>query len=55
MVLDAGHMAEFDTPQVLLEKQDGLLYALVNESADKESLYTLAKAGGSKTLQLGLR
>ena len=42
MVLDAGRMVEFDTPRVLLEKKDGLLLALVNESHDKEALYAAA-------------
>ncbi|GJE96044.1 multidrug resistance-associated ABC transporter [Phanerochaete sordida] len=45
MVLDAGHLAEFDTPKALLEKKDGLLHALVEESSDKAALYAMAGAG----------
>lgn len=41
MVLDAGKLVEYDTPKTLLQK-DGLLRALVNESADKEALYAMA-------------
>ncbi len=44
MVLDAGRLVEFDTPEVLLENEKGLLRALVEESADKEAL--IAMAGG---------
>lgn len=42
MVLDAGRLVEFDTPKALLRKKDGLLYALVEQSADKEELYAVA-------------
>jgi ABC-type multidrug transport system fused ATPase/permease subunit len=28
MVLDAGNLAEFDSPQVLLQKEDGLFKSL---------------------------
>lgn len=42
MVLDAGRLVEFDTPKALLGK-DGLLRALVDESADKDALYTMAE------------
>lgn len=45
MVLDAGRLVEFDTPQALLEKKDGLLHALVDQSADKETLYAAAFSG----------
>ena len=38
MVLDAGHLVEFDTPEKLL-KHESLLRALVDESVDKEALY----------------
>lgn len=55
MVLDSGHLVEFDTPKALLEKREGLLRALVEESVDKEHLYTLAESGKSGTLRLGLR
>lgn len=54
MVLDAGRLVEFDTPRALLQQKDGLLRSLVEESVDKEALYAMAEAGGSKTLRLGL-
>jgi hypothetical protein len=41
MVLDAGRLVEFDSPKELL-KRDGLLRALVDESADKDALYAMA-------------
>ncbi|KAF7321911.1 ATP-binding cassette transporter [Mycena kentingensis (nom. inval.)] len=43
MVLDAGRIAEFDSPTVLLEKEGGLLKALVDESGDKDALYAMAR------------
>ncbi|EPS98690.1 hypothetical protein FOMPIDRAFT_1037403 [Fomitopsis schrenkii] len=42
MVLDAGRIAEFGKPSELLKNEQGLLYALVNESGDKEALYAMA-------------
>lgn len=42
MVLDAGRLVEFDTPRALLQKKDGLLYTLVEQSADKDQLYAAA-------------
>ena len=45
MVLDAGRLVEFDTPKALLQKEGSLLRALVDESADKDALYSMA---GSK-------
>ena len=42
MVLDAGRLVDFDTPQALLQKKDGLLYTLVEQSADKDQLYAAA-------------
>ncbi|KIY66891.1 P-loop containing nucleoside triphosphate hydrolase protein, partial [Cylindrobasidium torrendii FP15055 ss-10] len=44
LVLDAGHVAEFDTPQALLAKKDGILKALVEESPNKEQLYGMVNA-----------
>lgn len=32
LVLERGKVAEFDTPMVLLERKDGLFYALVKEA-----------------------
>ncbi len=42
-MLDAGRLVEFDSPQELL-KRESLLRALVDESADKEALYTMAES-----------
>ncbi|KAJ7797502.1 P-loop containing nucleoside triphosphate hydrolase protein [Mycena olivaceomarginata] len=44
MVLDAGRIAEFGSPKVLLENKHGLLRALVDESGDKDALYEMAGA-----------
>ncbi|KAJ7069529.1 hypothetical protein C8F01DRAFT_1245729 [Mycena amicta] len=46
MVLDAGNIVEFDSPQELLKIQDGKLRALVDESGDREILYAMAAAAG---------
>jgi ABC-type multidrug transport system fused ATPase/permease subunit len=43
MVLDAGKVIEFDSPSELLKQENGLLRALVDESADKEQLYAMAE------------
>ena len=43
MVLDAGRLVEFDSPEVLLQNEDSLLRALVEESADKDTLYATVK------------
>ena len=43
MVLDAGRLVEFDSPKVLLQKEGSLLRALVDESADKDTLYAMAE------------
>jgi ABC-type multidrug transport system fused ATPase/permease subunit len=43
MVLDAGKMIEFDSPQALLDKKAGFFHRLVEESSDKEELYHLAR------------
>jgi ABC-type multidrug transport system fused ATPase/permease subunit len=42
MVLDAGKIVEFDSPENLLQRKDSFLRALVDESADKEVLYAMA-------------
>jgi len=42
MVLDGGDIAEFDTPKELLKLKNGRLRALVNESSDKDLLYSIA-------------
>ncbi|KAL0579441.1 hypothetical protein V5O48_002547 [Marasmius crinis-equi] len=43
LVLDAGRIVEFDTPKALLEKKDGKLKALVDESNDRAILYEMAE------------
>ena len=43
MVLDAGRLVEYDAPKALLQKEGGLLRALVDESADKDALYAMAE------------
>ncbi|KIJ48473.1 hypothetical protein M422DRAFT_247818 [Sphaerobolus stellatus SS14] len=42
MVLDAGHIVEFDSPKELLKNPSGFLRSLVDESGDKDALYTAA-------------
>lgn len=42
MVLDAGRIVEFDSPQVLLKNEHGMFRALVDESGDKEALNRMA-------------
>ncbi|TCD71270.1 hypothetical protein EIP91_011749 [Steccherinum ochraceum] len=41
MVLDSGHIAEFDKPSELLKNEKGLLRRLVDESGDKEKLVAM--------------
>lgn len=43
MVLDAGRLIEFDSPKVLLQNEKSLLRALVDESADKDTLIAMAE------------
>ncbi|PBK89773.1 P-loop containing nucleoside triphosphate hydrolase protein [Armillaria gallica] len=43
MVLDAGHIVEFDTPQTLLKDPHGKLRSLVDKSADRDLLYAMAE------------
>ncbi|RPD55459.1 P-loop containing nucleoside triphosphate hydrolase protein [Lentinus tigrinus ALCF2SS1-7] len=47
MVLDAGRIVEFGKPSELLKNEKGLLRALVDESGDKEKLYTMANAASA--------
>lgn len=42
MVLDTGRLVEFDTPQALLQNKQGFLHSMVEQSADRESLYAAA-------------
>jgi len=46
MVLDEGHIVEFDAPKVLLKNPKGKLRALVDESGDKDNLYAMAEGKG---------
>jgi ATP-binding cassette subfamily C (CFTR/MRP) protein 1 len=34
LVLDDGHIAEYDTPEVLLAKEDGLFKAMIDKSRE---------------------
>jgi ABC-type multidrug transport system fused ATPase/permease subunit len=43
LVLDAGHLVEFDTPRNLLAKEGSVFKALVDRSGDKEKLIKLAQ------------
>ncbi|KAI9059152.1 multidrug resistance-associated ABC transporter [Trametes sanguinea] len=45
LVLDAGHIVEYDAPKVLLRKKDGQFRSMVDGSGDKAALY--AQAGYS--------
>ncbi|PCH35073.1 hypothetical protein WOLCODRAFT_155735 [Wolfiporia cocos MD-104 SS10] len=47
IVLDAGRIVEFGKPSDLLMNKNGLLAALVEESADKEHLHALANGAES--------
>jgi ABC-type multidrug transport system fused ATPase/permease subunit len=41
MVFDTGRVVEYAAPRELLQRKDGYLRALVNESLDKEDLLTM--------------
>ncbi|KAF5356102.1 hypothetical protein D9756_004037 [Leucocoprinus leucothites] len=43
MVLDAGRIAEFDSPANLLKIENGFLRSLVEESGDKQYLYEMVE------------
>lgn len=44
MVLYAGKLVEYDTPNVFLQKESSLLRSLVDESADsKDALHAMAE------------
>ncbi|KAI0633977.1 P-loop containing nucleoside triphosphate hydrolase protein [Trametes polyzona] len=47
MVLDAGCLVEFGRPRELLEKEEGLFRALVEESGERETLYAVAMGASS--------
>ena len=38
MVIDAGKVAEFDTPKNLIAKEDGIFYSMCLKSGDFEGL-----------------
>ena len=42
MCLDGGRLVEFDKPGVLLQRPEGYLRALVEESEDRDMLYAMA-------------
>ncbi|VDC00900.1 unnamed protein product [Peniophora sp. CBMAI 1063] len=42
MVLDAGRLVEFDKPGLLLQREQGFLKSLVEESEDRDTLYAVA-------------
>jgi ABC-type multidrug transport system fused ATPase/permease subunit len=44
MVLDAGKLVEYDSPKSLLQREDSFFRALVEESADRDVLYTMAES-----------
>lgn len=46
LVLDAGRVVEFDTPQALLVKDGSRFKALVDGSGDRDALYELARTKG---------
>ncbi|KAJ3819300.1 P-loop containing nucleoside triphosphate hydrolase protein [Lentinula raphanica] len=43
MVLDAGRIVEFDSPKALLKIRDGRLRSLVDQSNDRDILYSMAE------------
>ncbi|KAG8972657.1 hypothetical protein FRC05_009668 [Tulasnella sp. 425] len=49
LVLDAGRVVEFDTPQALLAKDGSRFKALVDGSGDRDALYELARKKGQGT------
>ncbi|KAH8997804.1 hypothetical protein EDB86DRAFT_2828663 [Lactarius hatsudake] len=46
MVLDAGRIVEFDKPSELLKLENGRFRSLVDESGDRELLYSIASSAG---------
>lgn len=45
LVLDAGKLVEFDSPQALLAKESGAFKTMVDQSGDQDVLYALAGVG----------
>jgi len=50
LVLDAGRVIEFDSPQNLLKKE-GTFKSLVDGSGDKDTLYEMARRSGQGSSQ----
>ncbi|KAJ3819299.1 hypothetical protein F5880DRAFT_1595008 [Lentinula raphanica] len=50
MVLDAGRIVEFDSPKALLKIKDGRLRSLVDQSNDRDILYSMAEKASSTRL-----
>ena len=48
MVLDEGRIVEFDSPMLLMQNVKSFLRALVEESADKETLHAMVKGKSAK-------
>ncbi|KAJ7852957.1 multidrug resistance-associated ABC transporter [Mycena leptocephala] len=48
MVLDTGRIVEFDSPQKLLEIEDGHFRALLDESEDRDALYAMVHTANGK-------
>ena len=48
LVLDAGELKEFDSPQSLLRKETGFFKSLVDGSGDRDALYRIAQAKESR-------
>ncbi|KAI9434157.1 hypothetical protein H4582DRAFT_2081171 [Lactarius indigo] len=46
MVLDAGRIVEFDKPSELLKMENGRFRSLVDESGDRDLLYSIAASAG---------
>lgn len=44
LVLDSGQLMEFDSPKALLTREKGYFRSLVDESDERETLYSLARA-----------
>ena len=43
LVLDAGRLAEFDSPRNLLARSSSMFKTMVDSSGDREALYALAR------------
>jgi ABC-type transport system involved in cytochrome bd biosynthesis fused ATPase/permease subunit len=50
LVLDAGEVKEYDHPHILLQKEDSIFRAMVEQSGEMEILVGLARAAYKKNL-----